>query len=225
MSYKAFLFFLFLMPVISVAGLVATPTRIIYDGSSEAYSVVIKNESKSTFLASAIFDEKGRPFFTITPPIVRLEPGEKTILRVRGIDTENFPTDRESVFNYSITIIASEDSKVMQSNRITMANRYWFKLFYRPQKIGKPQINSCDLEFNKMKGELYVKNNTPFFSTLVFLSTDGKRILLTPEKAMIEPYSSQQINISANVSFVEWIRINDYGGLEKKCNYSLIGKE
>ncbi|NPD52876.1 molecular chaperone [Klebsiella aerogenes] len=225
MSYKAFLFFLFIMPVITTAGMIATPTRIIYDEGTEARTVVIKNESKSTFLASAIFDEKDRLFFTITPPIVRLDSGEKTVLRVRGIDTKSLPTDRESVFNYSITMIASEDSAAIQQNRIAMANRYWFKLFYRPHNIGKPHVNSCNLEFNIFNDGLYIKNNSPFFSTLVFLSTDGNRILLTPEEAMIEPYSSQQISTSADISVVEWIRINDYGGLEKKCTYSLMEKQ
>ncbi|HEO1574324.1 molecular chaperone [Klebsiella aerogenes] len=222
MRFKALLLFLYLMPVICLAGIIATPTRIIYDKSSEKHTVVIRNESESTFLASAIFEEKGQPFFTITPPIIKLRPYDKSILRVRGINTKELPKDRESVFNYSITMIASDDNKPLLQNRIAMANRYWFKLFYRPANIGNPHLNSCDLEFYKSEGKLDVKNNSPFFSTLVFLSTNGKRIFLTPDEAMIAPYSSQQIKISSDVKVVEWIRINDYGSLEKKCTSSLM---
>lgn len=210
------------MPIASLAGIIATPTRIIYTTNNEKHTLVIKNESESTFLASAIFGEKGQPYFTITPPIIKLKAYDKNILRVRGIDTQKLPNDRESVFNYSITIIASDDNKPLQQNRITMANRYWFKLFYRPVNIGKPQLDVCDLTFIKSKGKLDVKNNSPFFSTLVFLSTNGKRIYLSPDEAMIAPYSSQQIDISSDVKIVEWIRINDYGSLEKKCTSSLM---
>ncbi|EML9727409.1 molecular chaperone [Klebsiella aerogenes] len=224
MKYKAFLFFLYIMPLISRAGVIATPTRIIYSENSKAHSVAIKNESENTFLASAIFEEKGRSFFTVTPPIARLKTGENMLLRIRGINTKELPTDRESVFYYSITMVPNQERTASQQNRIAMASRYWFKLFYRPNIIGTPLMNSCNLEFKNNNKKMDVKNNSPFYSTLVFLSVNGNRVFLSPEEAMIAPYSSQSISISTDASVVEWIRINDYGSLEKKCTYFLKNK-
>ncbi len=224
MYFKVFILSIFFMPFVTAAGIIVTPTRLIYQENTKAQTVQIRNNSKLLFLASAVFEEKSQSYFAITPPIARLEAGETSILRVRNIDKKNLPLDRESVFNYSITLIANEEEKPNENNKVAVASRYWFKLFYRPDGIGSPKKNSCNLKLSNSGGVLYIENDSPFFSTLIFLGIDGKRISLSPEKAMIAPYSSQQIKSSKKINVVEWIRVNDYGGSEEKCINHLLSE-
>lgn len=215
------MFFLALMqPLIAQANIVAFPTRIIFDSESVAQTVTLKNNGKRVFLASATFNGNGSEHFAITPPLVRIDAGDKTQLRIRATDTLSLPLDRESVFYYVVTMIAGDDRPDPQTSRVAVATRYWFKLFYRPTGIGRPASNSCDLIFTIKNSGLYAVNNTPFYTTLFSLAINGQRIELAPDAAMIAPHASQLVSHVDKVSQVEWARINDFGGSEKKCLFS-----
>lgn len=213
-------FLLMIAPGIAVSGVIVTPTRIIYNENSTAQNIILKNNDEKNYLVSVFIEEKGQKWFVITPPIIRLEGGGKLMMRIRQLNNEGLPSDRESMFNYSITMIGSEKTPSKNMNRIAVASRHWFKLFYRPEKIGIPKKNSCSLGVDKVNGDLLLTNNNPFYATLAFLSINGKRVTLNSEESMVEPYSSRSFKIAGDISVVEWININDYGVGEDKCMYS-----
>lgn len=219
--YKVGLLLILVLPTTAFSGIVVAPTRVIYDAESNAQNIMLKNNSKTTFLTSAKFEGNGQNHFAITPPITRIEAGEKSLLRIRAINTGQLPTNQESVFYYSITMIENDNNLTNKENRVAVASRYWFKLFYRPKKIGTPKNNNCNIEASQKKDQIYLNNNSPFFSTLVFFSVNGKKIRLKPEEAMIAPYSKNSYHFAGNASVIEWIRINDYGGTEEKCIITL----
>ncbi len=214
-----------ILPGTVFAGMVVSPTRMIYDTESSARTVTVQNNSTSAFLVSASFDGEGQSYFTITPPLVRVEPGDKTLLRIRATDTSHLPADKESVFYYTVTIIASGHKPDPQMSRLAVASRYWFKLFYRPKNIGQPDSARCDLTFSREADGLYVVNKTAFYTTLALITVDGQRVSLKPDTAMIAPYSTQLIRREGNASHVEWARINDFGGSENQCRFSFVDKK
>ncbi|MGL5970045.1 MAG: fimbrial biogenesis chaperone [Kluyvera sp.] len=209
---------------IASAGMVATPTRMVYDEQSSAQTVAVKNSGTSAFLASATFEGKGTNHFTITPPLVRVDAGDKTLLRVRATNIARLPTERESVFYYAITMIASGEKPGEQDSRVAVAARYWFKLFYRPSGIGHPESGRCDLTFTRTADGLHAVNQTPFYITLSSFVVDGQRVSLTPDTSMIAPRTSSLMSRTRKASHVEWAWVNDFGGTEDKCRFSFTDK-
>lgn len=208
-----------------IAGMSATPTRLIYSEKDKSNTVTIKNTGKNVFLASAKIEGDGVNYFTITPPLIRVEPESKFALRIKKISIEKLPDDKESVFYYTVTMITGSEKPEHLANRIAIGSKFWFKLFYRPKKIGKFDSSRCDLVFNNTTSGIYVLNRTPFYSTFVYLAVDGVRVDLSPEQAMIAPNKSSYISKAKNAKTVEWSRINDFGGIENKCMFSLMEKK
>lgn len=197
-------------------------TRVIYEGKMKSVSINLSNDNKDLpFLAQSwIEDEQNQkitsPLLAL-PPLQRLEPGSKSVVRVTAVpDVSLLPQDRESLFYFNVREIPPKSE---QSNVLQLALHTKVKLFYRPQAIvvDKNVVWQQQLVFQKSGSQLTVENPTPFHIVMTGLASEfkarGGQEIAGFNGLMLAPYASEQIklNTTAPNSFV-MSYINDYGG-------------
>lgn len=117
------------------AGIIIGGTRVIYPGDKREVSLQIENKDKMAYLVQSWVDGSGKDkgTFIITPPLQRIEAGEKNTLRIVRM-SEALPENRESLQWINIKAIppvAGEESK----NTLQIAIKSRLKLIYRPSSL------------------------------------------------------------------------------------------
>lgn len=109
MKIKLHMIFLLLSLGMSIAfqsnaALSLDRTRLIFNGNEESVEVTVtNNDKKSPYLIHSWVEnangEKINEPLVALPPIQRIEAGNKTLIRLRGLaNIQNLPQDRESLF-------------------------------------------------------------------------------------------------------------------------------
>ncbi|EGF7347964.1 fimbria/pilus periplasmic chaperone [Escherichia coli] len=202
-------------------------TRAIFYGGEKSMSLNISNDNKQLpYLAQAwIENEKQEKITTgpivVTPPVQRLEPGAKSMVRLAGTpELSQLPQDRESLFYFNLREIPPKSEK---ENVLQIALQTKIKLFYRPASI-KEEPNAVwqeKLILRKTNGGYLIDNPTPYYVTVIGLGANEKQARegkFVP--VMLAPKSSQTVK-SENYSTPYMSYINDYGGrpiLRFACN-------
>ena len=76
----------------------------------------------------------------VLPPIQRIEPGDKSQIKVQSLpDIAKLPQDRESVFYFNLREIPPRSNK---PNVLQIALQTRIKLFYRPASITRTHIRN-----------------------------------------------------------------------------------
>ncbi|WP_412779008.1 fimbria/pilus periplasmic chaperone [Morganella psychrotolerans] len=198
-------------------------TRIIFNGAEKSVSLNVSNLNKELpYLAQGwIEDQSGQKVsapLVVLPPVQRIEPGDKSQVKIQGIpDIAALPQDRESVFYFNLREIPPRSNR---QNVLQIALQTRIKLFYRPEAIYATQTDLTNPWQEKItltrKGNNYEVNNpTAYYVTIVDALTglNGKSLDgFTP--LMVAPKSQGTLNLSAaalgNVPVLTYI--NDYGG-------------
>lgn len=197
-------------------------TRIIYDEQQKSVSLALSNENaKLPYLAQGwLENEKGEKLklpFTVLPPVQRIEPGEKSQLKVQALlSAKQLPADRESVYYFNLREIPPRSE---ESNTLQIALQTRIKMFYRPKSLFverpdlvKPWQESITLT---REGDKYrVHNPTGYFVTLVDASQKYKGQTVSGfEAVMIEPKGNTLLNVSATQlgSAPAITYVNDFG--------------
>lgn len=198
-------------------------TRIIFNGAEKSVSLNVSNLNKELpYLAQGwIEDQSGQKVsapLVVLPPVQRIEPGDKSQVKIQGIpDIAALPQDRESVFYFNLREIPPRSNR---QNVLQIALQTRIKLFYRPAAIYATQTDLTNPWQEKItltrKGNNYEVNNpTAYYVTIVDALTglQGKSLDgFTP--LMVAPKSQGTLNLSAaalgNVPVLTYI--NDYGG-------------
>lgn len=194
--------------------------RVVFNQEKKAVEVpVFSGKSDKTFLikASLITDPTSKTpvhNFLISPPLFRLEPGQRNNLRISLINPQGLPTDRESVFYLDVSGIPSSnpllrDNKAgFSSASVSIGTGNRVKFFYRPRGIGAPTKQTYQaLVFSRVPGRVQVSNPTPYNITL---STDlvehqvRKIIMVPPFGKMMLP----QVGATSRTKLT-WYVIND----------------
>lgn len=192
-------------------------TRAVYDGNSKSISLNVSNENKQfPYLAQAWLEDKDMKKIvgplTITPPIQRLEPGAKSMVRISALPEVNkLPQDRETLFYFNLREIPPRSDK---PNVMQIALQTKIKLYYRPAAImTKPgEVWQDKLVLHKTLGGYNIENPTPYYVVVADISgqaQNGKKNEFTP--VLIEPKSTQKVSSVIYDSPVITY-INDYGG-------------
>ncbi|MBK4714645.1 fimbria/pilus periplasmic chaperone [Enterobacterales bacterium BIT-L3] len=198
-------------------------TRIIFDGSQKSESLSITNENKKLpYLAQGwLENEKGEKInnpLMVLPPVQRMEPGERSQLKIQGLPTvSTLPQDRESLFYFNLREIPP---RANEPNVLQIALQTRIKLFYRPQAIMK-SANEMETPWQQQitlirQGDKYqVMNPTPYYITIIDASRTLKgKTAAGFEALMVAPKSQQRLKGSAaelgNSPVLTYI--NDYGG-------------
>ncbi|MBL5902033.1 fimbria/pilus periplasmic chaperone [Serratia fonticola] len=182
MSKSAFMVFVFLT-ITSVhtafSAIALDRTRVIYEGDNKAISLNISNENKQLpYLAQAWVEDheqqKVAGPLIVTPPIQRLEPGAKSMVRISAMpEAKALPQDRETLFYFNLREIPPRSDK---SNVMQIALQTKVKLFYRPASIVmKPgAVWQNELVLHKTATGYQIENPTPYYITVTGIAARAK---------------------------------------------------
>lgn len=193
-------------------------TRAVFNGDSKSISLNISNDNKQLpYLAQAWLEDAQMKkiklgALVVTPPVQRLEPGTKSMLRISSTPAAaQLPQDRETLFYFNLREIPPRSTK---PNVLQIALQTKIKLFYRPQSIvAKPgAVWQDQLVLHKEERGYRIENPTPYYVTVIGLGN-------TPQQSekgafdvvMVAPKSSASVK-SAHYSTPYLTYINDYGG-------------
>ncbi|WP_124965711.1 molecular chaperone [Trabulsiella odontotermitis] len=210
------------------AGVSLDRTRVIITEKEASSSANLSNTSPDIpFLAQSwVEDEHGKKITAplhVLPPLQRINGGQKGIARVtKTSGIENLPKDRESLFYLNVREIPPKPDK---PNTLQLAMQSRIKLFYRPAAVipkSKSEVWQDQVVFHKNGTQMTAQNPTPYYVTIIGLSTAaGSKITRFPG-IMIAPKSSQQFTITeAGISNFSMMYVNDYGGhpaLKYRCD-------
>ncbi|MEB4675814.1 molecular chaperone [Enterobacteriaceae bacterium G50] len=202
------------------AGVMVGGTRFVFHENSKVLSIPIRNPDAQNYLIKSrvLLPQlwiKGssaalaNDFFIITPPLFRLDAGKENIIRIiRG--PNSLPTDRESLFEFSVAAIPSVKEK---PNSVSLAIRSRYKLFYRPENLsGDVKSAWSALRWRQQGSEIIASNPGPWFVTLATLEVNGTSV---DAPGMIPPFGEMTYVAcqSAAVCHIRWQSLDDYGQL------------
>ncbi|MGA4650080.1 fimbrial biogenesis chaperone [Citrobacter portucalensis] len=209
----------------SWAAIALDRTRAIFPGNEKSISLTVSNENKQKpYLAQAWLEDKNGnktslPFM-VTPPVQRIEPGKKSMVRINSLPAAaSLPQDRESVYWLSVREVPPKSDR---ANVLQVALQTRIKLFYRPEAIIPERFTRWDnqLILHRVSGGFKIENPTPYFMTVISISDAEKKIDPDFNAVMIAPKSSETVKaVSTLTPYVT--TINDFGGkptLEYRCS-------
>ena len=103
------------------AGVIIGGTRVIFEGAKKEATINITNPDNTPYLIQSWIDMQdgvsGKAPFIITPPLYRLDGGQKNLERI--VMTGSLPQEQESLFWLNIKAIPSA-SKQMNALQIAV---------------------------------------------------------------------------------------------------------
>lgn len=194
-------------------------TRAIFDGGEKSIAMKVSNGNKQLpYLAQAwLEDAQGKKITTgplvVTPPVQRMEPSAKGMVRVTSTpDINKLPQDRETLFYFNLREIPPKSDK---PNSMQIALQTKIKLFYRPEaiKVKNNEVWQEQLVLTPVSGGYSIQNPTPYYVTIAGM---GGSEVQAKEKngftaVMLAPKSEQTVKVAASgTPYLTYI--NDYGG-------------
>lgn len=188
-------------------------TRVIYEeGKREASLSVSNTDTHTPYLVQSWVEnyspsDKSAPPFMVTPPLFRLDPEQRNVVRINFTGTR-LPTDRESVYWLNIKSIAPTQKG--ETNKLQVNIKSKFKIFYRPKNLPGTATEAWrHLTFQRVGAGLVAHNPTPYFISFFSLSVGGQEL---DSPGMIAPFSDKTWSASGSGT-VKWRAINDFGGI------------
>ncbi|MET3445918.1 fimbrial chaperone protein [Ralstonia sp. 1138] len=201
------------------AAVVPDRTRIIYNAESQSESLTVANKSEKYpyVVQSWIEDAAGKRItspFMVLPPLQRIEPNERNILRIVKLPGDMLPTDRESVFYLNVREIPP---KTDAQNAIQIALHSKIKLFYRPKGVQpKPEDDPSlpmTLRLDASRHKLVLDNPTPLHITVVELAASEEKKTLKFDAVMVAPKATAEVDFSGALPATLYVsHMNDWGG-------------
>ncbi|POP41998.1 long polar fimbrial chaperone LpfB [Superficieibacter electus] len=199
------------------AGINIGATRVIYHGDAKDESLSISNNDTVPYLvqswAQSISDSGvvGDAPFMVTPPLFRLDGGQKNVLRIIRTG-ENLPEDRESLYWLDIKSIPRTDPNDKR-NILKLAVKAEFKLIYRPKALTQtPEEVTEKLQWSRQGNELVVNNPTPYYMNFADIAIGGHKL---KKPRYVAPFGSARYSLPAGAGGqITWSIINDFGGTE-----------
>ncbi|WP_255592745.1 molecular chaperone [Bordetella sp. BOR01] len=204
-------------------------SRVIYPAKAASASVAISNKSTLPYLVQAWLDT-GDPSvipddlpIAITPPLLRLSPGEEALLRAVYAG-QGLPTDRESVLWINVQEIPPSSDA---SNALQIAIRTRIKLFYRPASLQVSLDEAARALQWRVDGKTLVITN-PSALHITFSHVQGQSVagggqgidldMIAPGQTLAVPLA--QLRLS-DASVLRFGYINDYGGTSEIIDATL----
>ncbi|MCT4737207.1 fimbrial biogenesis chaperone [Raoultella ornithinolytica] len=200
--------------------------RAVYNQDQKAIEVpVFSGKSDKTYLikATLLKDPESRAVvrnFLISPPIFRLDPGQRNNLRISLIEPRGLPADRESVFYLDVTGIPSSNPLARDSHTgfssasVSFGTGNRIKFFYRPRGVPAPTAETYrQLVFSRIPGGVQVLNPTPYNVTLTTDLVDKKKVR---KMFMVPPFGKQMLpQVGATTrKELTWYVIDDNADVE-----------
>lgn len=175
------------------------------------------NSSSKTANENTEAADENLTAFIALPPLQRFEPGETLTLRILQ-KHHLLAQDKESIAQLSLTAIPAQSKETAEGAQMILAVQNNLKLFYRPAGLPEHHLDNIaeQLQFQRTKNTLTLKNPTPFYVTLASLSV-GKNALNLSSSRMIPPFGEAQWPLDASHmgSDIHWQLMEDDGGTDK----------
>lgn len=236
-------FFLLLVSVFTGAaadgGLRFSTARIIYQQSEKGGSYAeLENDSGSPRLIQSWVTPAdtgtGLPVtersvhedqpFMITPPLIRLAPGERYRWRIQRVSDGRLPADRESVFYVALKVIPSTENKGETAGEFVLSPVIYLKMLYRPQALDSISTDGTagQLRFERRDDILTARNPTPLSVTFASLQAGTHMVPDTELSKMVPPFGEQYYTLPRNINGdVIWRVLNEYG-LATKAEQAVV---
>lgn len=193
------------------AGVIIGGTRVIFDGAKKEASINITNPDNVPYLIQSWIDvqdeQSGKAPFIITPPLYRLDGGQKNLERI--VITGSLPQGQESLFWLNIKAIPSA-SKQMNSLQIAVKTR--IKLIYRPETLraSTPEEQANKLTWRRAGNTLQVNNPTPYVINFNEITLGNKKL---DDVTYVMPSGSARFPLPNGTrgNTLTFKVINDYG--------------
>lgn len=144
--------------------------------------------------------------FIPTPPLFKLEPGQKYSWRILfSGDVDKLPKDRESAYIVKFRAIPptkeDTDKDNKQETEFTAIQVIHFKVYYRPIAFKKLLIEDEQkkLDFTVEGNELVVKNNSPLYMALGSVEIAGATFKEDELFKPLKPLGEQRFKFSGNI--------------------------
>lgn len=201
------------------AAIVPDRTRVILNEGEQAAIVTLSNKSDAYpyLVQSWLGDERGNRITTplmVVPPLQRVEPKERNVLRIARMPGATLPADRESVFYLNIREVPP---KTDTPNALQIALHTQMKLFYRPAGVQPARDEDptlpMTLRVDAAARKLVFDNPTPYHVTVVALAAGAHRAALPLDPVMVNPKSAASVPFSASAAGGLFVtHVDDYGG-------------
>ena len=193
------------------AGVIIGGTRIIFEGAKKEATINITNPDNTPYLIQSWIDMQdgvsGKAPFIITPPLYRLDGGQKNLERI--VMTSSLPQEQESLFWLNIKAIPSA-SKQMNALQIAVKTR--IKLIYRPEglRASTPEEQANKLTWQQSGNAIQVNNPTPYVINFNEITLGGRKL---DDVTYVLPGASARFLLPEGVSghSLTFKVINDYG--------------
>ena len=193
------------------AGVIIGGTRVIFEGAKKEATINITNPDNTPYLIQSWIDMQdgvaGKAPFIITPPLYRLDGGQKNLERI--VMTGSLPQEQESLFWLNIKAIPSA-SKQMNALQIAVKTR--IKLIYRPDglRASTPEEQANKLTWQRSGNAIQVNNPTPYVINFNEITLGGRKL---DDVTYVLPGASARFSLPEGVSghFLTFKVINDYG--------------
>ncbi|EMX9647887.1 molecular chaperone [Salmonella enterica] len=207
-------------------------TRVIYPLNSKGVSLGVRSKHNFPVLVkSSVVGEgqKKEAPFIITPPLFRLDGGERNALSITRTGG-NYPTDRESLNWICVQGIPPEpdsawagdekqgSDKKKVSTSVQMIISSCIKLFVRPESLSGNPAGVADKVSWKVTGKtLTAANPTPFYMNVSSLVFNGTKLNMA--RTYIPPFAEEKISLPSGAAAkgtLKWEVIGDYGEKKEK---------
>ncbi|MEI9745961.1 molecular chaperone [Enterobacter ludwigii] len=200
-------------------------TRIIYPEQSKSVTTSVRNnDSRNIYLTqvavSATPDGKGSAPFVATPPLFRMESGGRNQIRITRTSAAALPSDRESLYWFSMQAIPSASvingtpEELTGSTQIALGAV--IKLIYRPKNLPvSPEKGFGMLAFSRAADGIKVRNDSPYYVSFFSLKVGDKELITNDQQVKMVAPLSEVVVPARKLSFparVSWSAINDIGG-------------
>ena len=193
------------------AGVIIGGTRVIFEGAKKEATINITNPDNTPYLIQSWIDMQdgvsGNAPFIITPPLYRLDGGQKNLERI--VMTGSLPQEQESLFWLNIKAIPSA-SKQMNALQIAVKTR--IKLIYRPDglRASTPEEQATKLTWQQSGNAIQVNNPTPYVINFNEITLGGRKL---DDVTYVLPGASARFLLPEGVSghSLTFKVINDYG--------------
>ena len=193
------------------AGVIIGGTRVIFEGAKKEATINITNPDNTPYLIQSWIDMQdgvsGKTPFIITPPLYRLDGGQKNLERI--VMTGSLPQEQESLFWLNIKAIPSASQ---QMNALQIAVKTRIKLIYRPEglRASTPEEQANKLTWQRSGNAIQVNNPTPYVINFNEITLGGRKL---DDVTYVLPGASARFSLPEGVSghFLTFKVINDYG--------------
>ncbi|WP_080100263.1 fimbria/pilus periplasmic chaperone, partial [Yersinia pestis] len=169
------LLILSVVATVARAEVMISGTRVIYEEKQREGVVKVSNTGDMPVLLQAWIDKgdaNARPEaikvpFSVTPPVVRLDPKRDQTIRLFRTDG-GLAADRETLFWFNLLEVPPKpiQSAAGGENKMQLAFRTRIKMFYRPEGLTVlPAQAAKSLAFSMKGNQIVIKNASPYYIT------------------------------------------------------------